>query len=69
MAELVDELADSKKVDMVSGRHANSTTKFFARGSASCSTCKQTTQKNEQGNEGVGRGGGDEATAGGGQEG
>ena len=30
MVELVDELADSKNVDIVSGRQVNSTTKFFA---------------------------------------
>lgn len=39
MVELVDELVALKKLDMVSVRHENSTTKFFARGSASCSTC------------------------------
>ena len=38
MAELVEELGDSKNVHIVSGLHENSTTKFFARGSASCST-------------------------------
>lgn len=40
MAELVEEPGDWKKLAMVSGRHVNSTTKFFARGSASCSTCE-----------------------------
>lgn len=38
MAELVDELGEAKKLAIVSVLHANSTTKFFAEGSASCST-------------------------------